>query len=50
MVKLFVGLSTIHRKDIDTFPHHKHEKDEVFPSKEAMLEDILNYIYEILKE
>ena len=41
--------NTIHWKDIDTFPHHKHEKDGVFPSKEVMLEDILNYIYEILK-
>jgi hypothetical protein len=41
--------NTTHWKDIDTFPHHKHEKNGVFPSKEVMLEDILSHIYETLK-
>lgn len=41
--------NAIHWKDINTFPHHKHEKDGVFSSKEVTLEDVLSHIYKILK-
>jgi hypothetical protein len=33
-----------HWKDIETFPHHRHEKNNVFPSKEFTLEDVMAYI------
>lgn len=39
-----------HWVNIDTYPHHKHEKDQVSPSKEVSLEDIMSYIYEVLKK
>ena len=32
-----------HWKDVPTFPHHKHVKDEVLPSTETTIEDILDY-------
>jgi len=40
-----------HHKDIETFPHHKHvgSKDNVQPSKEISLEDILGVIEEKIK-
>ncbi len=40
--------NAIHWKEIDTFPHHKHEKDGVFPSKEVTMEDVINHICEVL--
>lgn len=42
--------NAMHWKNIDTFPHHKHEKDSISSSKEVTLEDILNRIYEILND
>jgi hypothetical protein len=39
-----------HWREIDTFPHHKHDKKGVFPSKEVSIEDILRHVYEILKK
>jgi len=38
-----------HWKEISTFPHHKHEKNNIFPSRETTLEDVLNYIHRITK-
>jgi len=40
-----------HHKDVETFPHHKHvgSKDNVQPSKEISLEDILRAIEEKIK-
>jgi hypothetical protein len=38
-----------HWKDIDTFPHHKHDKNGISPSQEVTLEDVMNHIYKILK-
>ena len=38
-----------HWKKIDTFPHHKHQKNEVFPSKEFTLYEVLQYLSEILE-
>jgi len=42
--------NAMHWIGIDTFPHHKHEKDGVFSSKEVTLEDILSHIYKVLKK
>ena len=39
-----------HWENIDTFPHHKHEKDTVLSSEEVTLEDVLRYIYDTLKK
>ncbi len=33
-----------HWKTIPTFPHHKHTPEDVFPSKETSLQDVLRYI------
>ena len=33
-----------HWNEIDTFPHHRHEKDGVFSSREVTMEDVLHYI------
>jgi len=40
-----------HHKDIETFPHHKHvgSKDNVQPSGEISLEDVLGVIEEEIK-
>ncbi|AIU70897.1 hypothetical protein TEU_11480 [Thermococcus eurythermalis] len=40
-----------HHRGIETFPHHKHvgSKDNVQPSKEISLEDILGIIEEKIK-
>jgi len=40
-----------HHKDVETFPHHKHvgSQDNVQPSKEISLEDILRVIEEKIK-
>ncbi|ASJ12994.1 toxin-antitoxin system TumE family protein [Thermococcus thioreducens] len=40
-----------HHKNVETFPHHKHvgSKDNVRPSKEVSLEDVLRIIEEKLK-
>ncbi len=35
-------------KNIETFPHHKHEGKMVHPSTEIGFEDVLNYIIEYL--
>lgn len=37
-------------RDIETFPHHKHENEKVLPSMEIGLEDVLNHISMHLKE
>ena len=39
-----------HWKDVSTFPHHKHLKDEVIPSVETTIEDVLDHISRCLKE
>lgn len=41
--------NAMHWKDIETFPHHKHEKEHVFNSKEVTLEEVLEHIYTVLK-
>ncbi len=33
-----------HWKSVETFPHHRHEATDVFPSGEVSLEDVLQYI------
>lgn len=33
-----------HWKHVETFPHHRHELEDVFPSREVDLEDVLQYI------
>lgn len=38
-----------HWKRVNTFPHHKHEKNGVSDSKEVILEDVIEYIYMVLK-
>lgn len=38
-----------HWRSVDTYPHHRHERTGVFSSKEVTLEDILDYIAEIMK-
>jgi len=38
-----------HWKTIPTFPHHKHTPEDVFPSKETSLQDVLQYIAEIIE-
>lgn len=37
-----------HHKEIDTFPHHRHIKDEICPSLERNLESVLKFIREFL--
>ncbi len=37
-----------HWKDVETFPHHLHTKDGVFPSKDVSLEEIMDHIFNIL--
>lgn len=37
-----------HWKGVNTFPHHKHEKNSVFDSKEVTLEDVMEHIYKWL--
>jgi len=39
-----------HWKNIDTFPHHRHEKNDVFPSKEFTLEEVLAYISKMINK
>lgn len=38
-----------HWKEIDTYPHHRHEKSGVFSSSEVTLEDILEHISESIQ-
>ncbi|WP_297073456.1 DUF6516 family protein [Thermococcus sp.] len=40
-----------HHRDIETFPHHKHvgSQDNIQPSKEISLEDVLRVIEEEIK-
>lgn len=38
-----------HWKNIETFPHHKHEKDKIKPSDAISVEDIINVIKSRLK-
>ncbi|MEQ8168832.1 MAG: DUF6516 family protein [Candidatus Eremiobacterota bacterium] len=40
--------NAFHWKNIDTFPHHKHQNNEVLSSREFNLQDVLQYISEIL--
>ncbi len=42
--------NALHWEKIDTFPHHKHEEDNVSSSKEVTLDDVLNHIYVGLKK
>ncbi len=35
-----------HWREIDTFPHHRHEQTGVFSSREVTLEEVLRYIQE----
>jgi hypothetical protein len=37
-----------HWKQLHTFPHHKHIKEELLPSKETTIEDVLDHIYKRL--
>ena len=40
-----------HHREILTFPHHKHTKDEIIPSEEPELKDVLSEIEkEIIKK
>jgi len=38
-----------HWKNIDTYPHHRHENSEIFSSTEVTLEDVLNKINHIIQ-
>ena len=38
-----------YHRNIETFPHHKHKNDKIFSSEEIGLEDVLNYIFKIIK-
>jgi hypothetical protein len=35
-----------HWKEMSTYPHHKHENDQVFPSYRVTIEDVLKQIEE----
>nr|NQU92299.1 hypothetical protein [Bacteroidota bacterium] len=35
-------------KNIKTFPHHKHQNDEILPSVEIGLKDVLSFIFKTL--
>jgi len=35
-----------HWKEMSTYPHHKHENDQVFPSHRVTIEDVLKQIEE----
>ena len=35
-----------HWKRVETFPYHRHEPADVFPSREVALEDVLQYIHD----
>ena len=37
-------------KNIDTFPHHKHQDNKVISSREIGLGDVLEYIFKTLSE
>ncbi len=37
-----------HHREIDTYPHHKHTRDKIVPSKMPSLKDILNEISAII--
>jgi hypothetical protein len=37
-----------HHREIDTYPHHKHTRDKIVPSKMPSLKDILNEISVII--
>ncbi|HQU31568.1 MAG TPA: DUF6516 family protein [Candidatus Brocadia sapporoensis] len=39
-----------HWKGVNTFPHHKHEKNGVSDSKEVILEDVIERVYTVLKD
>jgi hypothetical protein len=40
--------NTEHYPDVSTYPHHKHLKDKVLPSKEISLQEIVNEIITII--
>ncbi len=40
--------NTPFHKNIETFPHHKHNNKEILPSNEIGLEDVLSYIFKNL--
>lgn len=42
--------NAMHWMEIDTFPHHRHEMDGVFSSKEVTLEGVMSHIYGVLKK
>lgn len=37
-----------HFRDIETFPHHKHEKEKVMPSNKASLKEILHEVEKLI--
>lgn len=37
-----------HFRDIETFPHHKHEKEKVMPSNKASLKEILHEVERLI--
>ena len=36
----------LHWREISTYPHHKHENNQVFPSHRVTIIDVLNHIEE----
>lgn len=38
-----------HWNNVETFPHHKHIKEQVQPSRETTIEEVLAFIYKTLK-
>lgn len=38
-----------HWKNLKTFPHHKHEKDKVFPSRRVTITEVIEIIKEKIK-
>ena len=37
-----------HWKEMATYPHHKHENDQVYPSHRVSISDVLNQITEMI--
>jgi len=39
-----------HHKDIETYPHHKHQEEKILPSYEITIQDILQFIAKTLEK
>lgn len=39
-----------HHLNVSTYPHHKHLKDKILPSKEMLLKEIINEIMAIISK